>query len=246
MNKNEYDVLFNVEDTYWWHVGLRNLVFSCIDNIKKKKNIRKILDAGCGTGKILEDCKEYTTFGMDASEEALTYCKLRRLDNLVRSSISRVPFKRDSFDLVISIDVLYHKGVESDVDALKEIYQMINKNGVLLLQLPAYNFMRRKHDVAVHTRDRYTKNNLIKKVQEAGFKIEKITYRNTLLFPIAFIKMIIEKLFPAKKAESELEPLPSLVNTLFATLLFFENKLITLGINLPFGLSIYCIAKKMN
>lgn len=246
MESNEYDILYKLEGTYWWHVGLRKLLHSCITEIKKRGNIRKILDAGCGTGKTLDCCKAYTTFGMDIREEALKYCKLRRLNNLVRGSILSVPFKQGAFDLIISIDVLYHRDVENDVDALKEIYQMLNKNGVLLLQLPAYNFMRRKHDEAVHTRRRYTRSELAEKVRKAGFEIEKITYRNTLLFPIAFIKMIIEKLFPANTndLESEFKPLPSFVNALLVATLIFENKLITHGVNLPFGLSVFCIARK--
>jgi hypothetical protein len=148
--------------------------------------------------------------------------------------------------MVISIDVLYHRGVENDIESLKEIYKVINDSGVLLLHLPAYNFLRSRHDEAVHTKQRYTKKDLENKVREAGFEIKKITYRNSILFPLAVIKRIIEKLssFKPENVESELKPFPPLINKFFTYLLFLENKLITSGVNFPFGLSIYCIARK--
>jgi SAM-dependent methyltransferase len=246
MKTEEYEVLFNIENTYWWYVGLRKLVLSFIDRNNKKGENLKILDAGCGTGKLLEDCKGHNTYGIDYSEEAIKYCKLRKVDNVVRGSICKMPIKNYSFDIVISLDVLYHIGVENDVKTLEGIYQIMNEGGILLLNLPAYNFLRSRHDEAVHTRNRYTKKDLKEKIERAGFQIEKITYRNTILFPIAITKRIIEKIFlvDSEKIESDLKPSYFWVNKLFTYILFIENKLITSGVNFPLGLSVYCVARK--
>ena len=246
MKKKEYEVLFNIEENYWWYVGLRKLVISFIDGIKEKRDNLIILDAGCGTGKTLDDCRAYKIYGMDFSEEAIKYCKLRGLGKLVRGTICQVPVKNDSFDVVISLDVLYHKNIEDDVKALKELCRVMNNDGRLLLNLPAYNFLRSRHDEAVHTKRRYTVKSLKLKLEEAGFEIENITYRNTILFPIAVTKRIIEKIFPVdtENVESDLKPLPNLLNKTFTLFLFFENKLILSGIKFPFGLSVYCVAIK--
>lgn len=246
MEKEEYTVMFNIEDHYWWYVGLRELILSFIDDFNNRKKNSQILDAGCGTGKILENCKAYKIYGIDFSEEAIKYCKLRKLDKVVKGSICRLPFKNESFDLVISLDVLYHKDVEDDVQTLKELYHVMNKEGILLLNLPAYNFLRSRHDQVFHTRRRYTVKDLRAKVEAAGFEIQKITYRNTFLFPIAFAKRIMERIVPVDpdKAESDLKPLPRVLNGILAQFLFLENKLIRFGLRFPFGLSIYCIAKK--
>ncbi|MBI5675445.1 MAG: class I SAM-dependent methyltransferase [Nitrospirae bacterium] len=247
MRKEEHEILFNVEDDYWWYVGLRGLVLSFIDGIYEKKERLKILDAGCGTGKMLESCGNHKAYGLDFSKEALQYCKLRKLNHLLRGSISALPFKNDYFNLVISLDVIGQGNkLENDVITLKEIYRVIAKEGILLLNLPAYKLLRSKHDEAVSINIRYTIKELKSKLQKAGFEIEQITYRNTILFPIAVIKRIIDKisLIRRNKIESDLKPLPYLINQLFKRILFFENKLIRSGINFPFGLSIYCIARK--
>ena len=245
MNKKEYEIMFNIEENYWWYVGLRQLVFSYIDGRSNKLNF-KILDAGCGTGGVSTELKAFKPYAIDYSEEAIRYSKSRKIDNIARASISCMPFKNCSFDIVISLDVLYHKNVRNDFETLKEIHRVMNQNGVLLLNLPAYNFLRSRHDEAVHTKHRYTIRDLKGKVEKAGFEIEKITYRNAFLFPIAVARRIIEKVFFINKenAESELKPLSSLTNFLFTRLLFFENKLIRSGINFPFGLSLYCVARK--
>jgi SAM-dependent methyltransferase len=246
MKKEEYEVLFNIEENYWWYVGLRQLVLSFIDGIKEKRDNLIILDAGCGTGKTLDDCRAYKSYGMDFSEEAITYCKLRGLDKLVRGTICQVPVKKGSFDVVISLDVLYHKNIEDDVKALKELSRVTNKDGILVLNLPAYNFLRGRHDEAVHTKRRYTIKDLKIKLEESGFEIERITYRNTILFPIAVTKRIMEKFSPidSENARSDLKPLPYWLNKIFTLLLLLENKLITSGINFPFGLSVFCVARK--
>jgi SAM-dependent methyltransferase len=247
MEKKEYEVMFNIEDNYWWYVGLRKLVFSFIDKFSHKRNGLRILDAGCGTGGILERCNVYGAYGLEISEEAIKFCKLRKLNNLVRGSVCDVPFKNNSFDIVISLGVLYHKDVKNDLKTLEELYRVVDENGILLLTLPAYNFLRSRHDKAVHTRHRYTIKELKEKVKKAGFRIERITYQNTILFPLAVIIRVIGRIFFMNTGEvkSDLRPLPGLFNKFLTSLLFLENRLIMSGLNFPFGLSLYCMAKKM-
>jgi SAM-dependent methyltransferase len=246
MEKKVYEVIFHIEDSYWWYVGLRDLVFSSIDKFSHKMDGMRILDAGCGTGKFLDECKAYQAFGLDLSEVAIKFCKLRNITNLVRGSISEVPIKKNLFNIVVSLDVIYHMGVKNDLKTLKELYEVIGSNGILVLNVPAYNFLKSKHDIAVHTRRRYTIGKLKNDIEKAGFIIEIITYRNTLLFPIAVIKRMIDKFIFVNKGniDSDLRQSGSLFNKIFMRLLFLENKFIMSGMKLPFGLSVFCVARK--
>ncbi|RJO60629.1 class I SAM-dependent methyltransferase [candidate division WS5 bacterium] len=246
MEKEEYKVMYDIEDNYWWYAGLRKLVLASIDRFACKEGKLRILDAGCGTGRILESCKEYNACGIDLSDEAIKFCKTRSLGNIIQSTICDIPFQNNSFDVVISLDVLYHANVNNDLTALNEFYRVTNKDGIVILNLPAYNFLKSRHDVAIHTKHRYTYMDLKKKIEKAGFRIERLTYRNIILFPLVFIKRMIEKLFVVnnEKTESDLKLLPEVVNKFLTKLLFIENRLILSGLNFPFGLSLYCIAKK--
>jgi SAM-dependent methyltransferase len=246
MENNEYETMYNIEENYWWYVGLRKLVFSSIKRLIQGRKNQDLLDAGCGTGKILENCKTFNAYGLDFSEESIRFCKKRKITNLLRASISDIPLKSETFDLVISLDVLCNIEKDNNLHTLKEIRSTMKDNAILILNLPAYNYLQSKHDKAVHIKHRYTIKDLRDIIYKAGFKIEKITYRNTFIFPIVFIKRIMENKFfmNTGEVESELKPLPSWFNKILTNILYFENFLIKSGVNFPFGLSVYCIARK--
>jgi len=157
--------------------------------------------------------------------------------------VEALPFADSSFDLVTSFDVLYHLGVGSDVAALQEFNRVLRPEGLLLLRLPAYDFLRAHHDEAVHTRERYTKHKLGRRLHEAGFGAAKFTYANTLLFPLAAIKRLGERLFPGLSSGSDLTMPHPVVNGLMLALLRIEARLIR-RTSLPFGLSLLCLATK--
>jgi hypothetical protein len=148
--------------------------------------------------------------------------------------------------VVISLDVLYHLDVADDLKALREFYRVISRDGILLLNLPAYDFLKSSHDEVVHTRHRYTLRDVKNKVEGAGFTVERATYRNTLLFPLAMAARLLRKfhLQNEKKRGSDLGPLPGWLNRFLKGVLLFENRLILRGLNFPFGLSVFCVARK--
>ncbi|MEW6380870.1 MAG: class I SAM-dependent methyltransferase [bacterium] len=265
MEKHEYAVMFRLEEDYWWYRGLRDIVFRCLDRFISRYEQRhistaRILDAGAGTGKLLAECREYHArgyhaCGLEFSEHALPFLKARGLGSIVQASICRMPFHNRAFDAVTSLDVLYHAGVNSDREALVEIHRILKPGGLLILNLPAFEFLRSPHDLAVHTRRRYRAGDLRQKLQEHGFSIQVLTYRNALLFPAAVAARIIRRtLSPDGRSErsgqgrcriaSDLRPLPSWLNRLLYGILTFENALLFRGLTFPFGLSVFCVAEK--
>jgi SAM-dependent methyltransferase len=290
MERREYEVMFRLEEDYWWYLGLRNLVFRYLNRVADQNKSAMILDAGCGTGKLLEMCKGHgeidnsyreigkghcepdkshrkigkshreigkshretsnscRAYGLEFSADAFTFLKMRGLRNVVRSSICRIPFRDQAFHGVVSLDVLYHAGVENDEEALVEIHRVLKPGGMLILNLPAFEFLRSEHDLAVHTNRRYQTGELRQKLEKAGFSVQVITYRNTFLFPIAAAVRLIKKAIPKEgqghTIKSDLSPLPSWANKLLYSVLFFENVLMFRGVTFPFGLSVFCVAKK--
>ena len=239
MLKQEYENLYSLEENFWFFKGMRKIQFNLLEKYNKNNNL-KILDTGCGTGFLMTQLKKYgEVHGIDISVDALNYCKERGLVNVHKGTIESLPFEENTFDLVTSLDVIYHKWVKSDLEALKEINRVLKKDGLLLVQEASYNFMKSSHDKAVMTRERYTKKNLKKKLEQANFEIKKITYVNTILFPIVLIKRLLE----SPSESSEVKKIPKFFNNLFTKILYFESSLLK-NINFPFGLSIIAIAKK--
>ncbi|MGB9774426.1 MAG: methyltransferase domain-containing protein [Bacteroidota bacterium] len=235
MRAEEYQRLFELEGSYWWFVGLHELVSRILlSAVLKTGPTGRALDAGCGTGKMLTCLSAFqTAIGVDRSPIALARA-LRRLQNsalsgnvcsLVQSSVTKLPFNSETFDVVISLDVLYHQWVQDDVEALKEFRRVLKPQGMCIINLPAFEWLRGSHDIAVQTRERYTISKLRKRLLQAGFQIEFLAYRNIVLFPLLLIRRIISRIF--KRSDSDVKPLHPALNALFLTFLRFENIILT-------------------
>jgi SAM-dependent methyltransferase len=246
MELAEYEVMYQREENYWWYVGLRDLVLSQIAHFARGQKALTLLDAGCGTGKLLETCWAYRAYGLEFSPEAFRFLRRRGLEHVVQASVCRMPFADACFDVVASLDVLYHVASPGDLEGLREMSRVLKPDGLLLLNLPAYEFLRSHHDAAIHTQQRYTRNQVREMLGQAGLRVQTLTYRNTLLFPVAALVRLAQKLFRPRPAlpQSDLRPLPHFLNRALTVPLLIENRLIRMGLRLPFGLSVYCVAMK--
>ncbi len=245
MEKDEYRRLFELEDQFWWFVGMREISLYLLERFLPPGNPRTILDAGCGTGGMLPHLSHYGSIaGVDLSPNALEYARRRTPGHLARASVSRLPFAGGTFDLVTSFDVIYHQAVSDDEQALAETARVIRPGGHLLIRVPAFNRLRSQHDEAVHTRHRYTSRELDDKLRRAGLQPIHMTYANCFLFPAAIAKRLSERLFPHRKTGSEVQPTLTPLNKLFTTILRLEAKLIK-RTKLPFGLSLVALAKRI-
>ncbi|MDO5977540.1 class I SAM-dependent methyltransferase [Flavivirga spongiicola] len=242
MNKQEYKNMYQQENNFWWYKTLHNLI---IATIKKRKDINlAIFDAGCGTGRLMELLSDYgTVSGIDYSEDAVIFSKKRGLKHISRNDLNDWE-PTEKYDVITSIDVLYHSAIKDDYKVLQKFYDGLSTGGTLILNLAAFNILRREHDVIVHTKRRYRKKTFVKKLEAVGFCIEKATYRMPLLFLIILLQKLIHKIFPPKKIASDVQETPKWINAIFYFLGKIENSFILKTGSIPFGSSLFIIAKK--
>lgn len=242
MEKAEYQVMFAVEKKHFWYRGMGRISNTLLRRYLSHRTNNTILDAGCGTGGALLFLQKFgKPTGIDISPLALTYCRKRGLKNIKRSSIEKLPFSDKKFDLVTCFDVLCQQEVKNDTRALHEFYRVLKPGGILLLRVPAYNWLRSYHDISVHTKHRYTRFEINTLLKEAHFTLLKSSYINTLLFPLIFLKRILLHFSPPK--HSDVRPVPSFLNQLFFISLLIESSLIRY-LDFPFGVSLIVVAKR--
>lgn len=217
----------------------------------------RILDAGCGSGGNARFLQRYgTVVALDYAPEALSLAQAHLPDPpdtvpeaptpvmLTRGSVMELPYADNSLDLVTSFDVLYHRGVADEMAALQEVSRVLRAGGYLLMRLPAYNALYSKHDRAVHTRRRYVASEVRQLVEGAGFVVERLSYINTLLFPIALAQRVLERLLPALEQHDSDLSLPSEpLNNALRFPMAVEAAWLGLGGTFPVGLSILCLAR---
>ena len=148
----------------------------------------------------------------------------------------------ERYDAITSIDVLYHRSILDPLSIVKKFHAALKPGGILFLHLPAYEFLRSSHDTLVHTGHRYTVREAKKLVRDAGFTIEHASYRLMFLFLPVFLLRWIRTLFQ-KKETSDIGKVSPLVNAPLLFLSRIENALSRM-IPLPFGVSLYILAKK--
>lgn len=244
METSEYTTLASVELRHWWHRGMRAISAALLDPHYARWPGLRILDAGCGAGGDGLFLQRYgQVIGIDYSPEATALASQRMPGRVGRASVLALPFADDSFDLVTCYDVLYHQGVPDEATALAEIRRVLRPGARLLLRLPAYNWLRSRHDRQVHTRRRYTAGEVRAMLADGGFAVERCTYGLTLLFPLSLAARLLERLTPDRGDASAMALPAGPINEALHNFLALEAAWIAAGRNFPFGLSVIALAR---
>jgi len=237
--------MFEYENNYWWYKGLHELVIYFVQKYSNSDFSKNILDAGCGTGKMLELLSDYNFCeGFDLSEDAIKFSKSRNLKNVFLHDLNKWKSESNIYDFIISLDVICCKGIINENDILNTFYTSLKTGGKLILNLPALDILSRNHDIAVYIAKRYKRKTFVEQLTKLGFKINLATYRQPILFFIILILKIFEKKANDSTAISDLKPIPKYVNKLFLLNIRFENFFIRKGFRFPFGSSLFIVAEK--
>jgi ubiquinone/menaquinone biosynthesis C-methylase UbiE len=235
----EYSRMFELEDHYWWFVARRELALSLLKQYGLSHPT--ILDIGCGTGVVLSELEKLgTATGFDYSEHALDFCRKRGLKRLVQGDAHRLPFADATFDAVIGLDVFEH--LERDEEAFRQVQRILKPGGILILSVPAFMSLWGPHDVALMHFRRYRKNEVARKLRAAGLRPIKLSYSVFLLFPLVAVIRFFERRRKGP-AQANLPDIPSWMNRALIWLQRFEQTL-TRFVNLPWGSSVICVAKR--
>ncbi len=243
MDPNAYVQMAETEARHWWFVARRKILASQIDSLGLRREPR-ILEVGCGTGGNLQ---MLATFGsvsaMEMNPDAITIARSKigtRADIRQGYCPEQIPFRGEQFDLICMFDVLEH--IEQDEETLRALAEYLAPGGRLLLTVPAYEWMWGAHDEFLHHKRRYSGDELKSKVRQAGFKLERISFFNTLLFPLAALVRIKERLSRSSSASGKAIPSP-VVNSLLNRVFSLESALLR-KVNLPFGVSLLAVARR--
>jgi len=244
MDASMYKEMFEVQNYHWWFVAKKQIIMATVRQLTNENSGKKIeiLDAGCGPGLMLNELQKVgTTSGMDFSDDAINFSRQHFEGVLKKCDLpSVVPFAKNSFDLLLALDVVEH--IENDVGALEVFQRLLKSGGCGILTVPAFMFLWSEHDEINHHKRRYTLPEFKQKILAAGFEIEKISYYNTLLFPLVATVRFLNKLLK-RKSDSDVELPGKMVNSILKRIFLLEKSLLKF-FNLPFGVSLIAVVRK--
>jgi len=178
------------------------LVVDIIENLEEYRDIKRkrgmVLDCGCGFGSYYSLTKDLNTLYLD-----LSYNQLKRFgkiyglrSNRICGDILNLPFKDNTFDLLLCINVLEHV---KDIDrALKEFHRVLKDKGILLVVVVNRESIIREeifNEFRIYHRGLSLKN-----FEVDGFEIVKYTTFYFLppifkILPVFILNCFIDKIY---------------------------------------------------
>ena len=245
MTPEAYEAL-SIDTTHWWFVGRRAIIRDIIGQIPVPSHAH-IVEIGAGAGGNLPMLHAIAA-KHGGSVTAVEQDPLSRQRAIERSGLEvqggslpdDMPAIAQS-DLIVLLDVLEY--IEDDASALKYVATLVKPNGHVLITVPAFNFLWSDHDRAHHHCRRYTKKGLDRVLRETGFEIERITYFNTILFPVILMARVVGNMLPVPHSPSGDVSMPGKAANAFLTKLFGSETYLLRKANLPVGVSVMAIAK---
>jgi SAM-dependent methyltransferase len=235
------------ERRHFWFRGFRAFVVPLVRRAVSNHADAAILDCGCGTGANVDLLRRFgRSFGFDRSETGLQLARAAGRGRLVRADVTAAPFPNASFDLVTSFDVLYALDDADERKALTELHRLLRPGGHAIINVAAMDVLRGDHSILSHERRRYSRGSLTEVVRGAGLEPVRITYTNATLFlPLLAVRTWHRRRGLAQESDAlaEIAVPPSPVNAALTGLLALESLWLR-WLDLPFGSSLLCLARK--
>jgi ubiquinone/menaquinone biosynthesis C-methylase UbiE len=233
------------EDRHFWFIGLRRHARQMLDAALRGGTVHVIVDCGTGTGRNLDWLQQYgLAVGIERSAVGLRLGRARR-GRLVQATVTALPVATASADLVTSFDVLYCLDEASEAQAVGEMFRVLKPGGIALINVAALDILRGAHSTLTHEVRRYTRTRLGARLEQAGFRLERLTYTNMATFPITLASRLADRLTgrAVKGSAAEFTVPPAPINAILDAALAVEAGLARF-VNLPVGSSIMAIARK--
>jgi SAM-dependent methyltransferase len=243
LDLHTYEILYRIEETHWWHSARRRIVLDWVNQRYPGRRDLDMLDAGCGTGLLLQQLKPLgKAEGVDISEEALEFCRKRGLTNVRRADVLDLPFEAGSFDMITALDVLEH--LDDDVGALREFSRVLKPGGRVFSFVPAHRWLWSLQDDISHHRRRYTARTLREAVERSGLATERQSYVSTFLLPVIFLgRQWLKVRLKFRDADTENDLHPEWSNGMLKSVFLSEIPILR-RTNMPFGASLLSVARK--
>jgi SAM-dependent methyltransferase len=246
---HHYGRLADVEEQHYWFVARRDCVLDALRRTVPDLAERALFDIGCGTGSLLAHLERHgvrLAGGCDAYVEGLRLARMRVAAPLFLVDEGRRPPLADGQSLVGMFDVLEH--IDEDEATLAWLHSLLRPGGVLALTVPAHPFLWGEADVLACHRRRYRRAELRRKLEAAGFRVERLThFMAALAAPLALVRSLermlgLGRADAAARRDAELR-VPPMVNGLLLAVLRAEQGWLRVG-SFPFGSSLLAIARR--
>jgi SAM-dependent methyltransferase len=234
-----------LEDQHFWFLVRRKLILERMKRHIGDLDRRGLFDIGCGGGGLLSFLERNgvpVAGACDAYPEALKLARQRVGAALVLVADGQRPPLAQGQTLISMFDVLEH--LDDDRGVLRWLASVLAPGGVLVLTVPAHQFLYDEKDRLSHHRLRYARRDLRQKLGDAGFTVLALEHFMALMVLPRLLGRIVSlgTRRSSSNGSSALAIVPGVNRCMYA--LLEAERLMTLRLRPPFGTSLLAIAAR--
>ena len=237
--------MLEADEHHWWYRGRRKVIRAELDRLVLPPD-PQLLDAGCGSGRTLQELAAYgTVSGIELDEQAAAIARDRGLGEVRIGRLEQLPWPDASFDLITCLDVIEH--TPDDQVTLRELRRVCRPSGWLLVTVPAYPALWSEHDEANHHYRRYSRAALGGAARGAGWDLVRMSsFNSVLLAPAAAVRLAARRRRrpDGDGYRNELDIGPPWLNSVLEWPLSMEAGWLRRGRTLPVGLSLLAVLRR--
>lgn len=241
MPPEHYRSLGDLEGRYWWHQTRYRIACGVLGRHRPSLQALSIADVGCGMGGFLRHLRTLNVQRLAGFDYDATALSSLQEDGIEAHRIDlEAPFGLEGgpYDVITSLDVLEH--LRSESVFLQASRSNLRGGGVLLLTLPAHQFLFSEWDRRLQHFRRYSMRRLRQLLETNGFHVLESSYFFSFVFPLALMRRWTGA-FDGRTA-CEFPPLPDVLNRALLVLGGLEARALR-AVTMPVGTSIFALAQ---
>lgn len=182
-NPEHYVTLATLESDNFWFKARNSLILWALRKFFPASD--SYLEIGCGTGFVLgaiaDAFPQMEVHGSEIFVEGLGFAKQRvARARLFQMDAKHIPY-HETFDVIGAFDVIEH--IDDDVRVLEQMNRALRPGGGIILTVPQHAWLWSSQDEAAHHVRRYSRDELCRKVSDAGFRVAWTSSFVSLLLP---------------------------------------------------------------
>jgi SAM-dependent methyltransferase len=222
----------------WADIRLRE-----IHRLMVMNGISTIWEVGAGNGAVCIGLSKlgHNAIAVEPLYGGARYIAEQGLDTYC-SILDQLKLPDNSIPSIGVFDVLEH--IENPVPMLEEFARVLKKDGLLLITVPAHQFLFSEYDSSIGHFRRYSVSELRSSLAAGGFELVSSRFLFAFLVPLAWLLRVLPEKMGLKSSATSRNStrtqfrIAQLLSPIFRLLVAAEKLL-----RLPFGLSILAVAR---